>query len=111
MQTEKADETYEWPEEIWAGAMDEFEPVGNYVCSEFATVSRWEGDKERDRAFHRYIDGDIHESAERYFRHQLEAERDRAARLDTALRAKDSAMQELFRRLDAAGVDTSDLIP
>lgn len=36
---------------------------------------------------------------------------EKCARLSRALRAKDEAMGELFRRLDAAGVDCSDLIP
>lgn len=109
MQTD-AEET-KWPREIWAAKMGEFEPTGIYVCSEFATVARWEGDKERDREFQRYVDGDIHDSLEKYYKAQLEAERDRATRLDAALRLKEAAMEELFRRLDAAGVDTSDLIP
>lgn len=99
-----------WPREIWAAEMDEFEPSGTYVCSEFATVPRWEGDKERDRTFQRYVDGDIYDSLERYYKAQLQSERDRAARLEAAWRSKDAAMEVLFDRLDEHGIDTSDLI-
>ncbi len=36
------------------------------MFSEFATVPRWEGD--RDREFHRYIDADIFDSADKYWK-------------------------------------------
>lgn len=101
----------EWPREIWMAERDEHDQgVVSAVLSEHATVARWEGDKERDRDFHRYVDADIHESQERYFKSQLEAERDARIKLDTALREKDDAMGELFNRLNQAGVDYSDLL-
>lgn len=57
----------EWPREIWMAERDEHDQgVVRAVLSEHATVARWEGDTERDREFHHYIDADIHESAERY---------------------------------------------
>ncbi|MBU0643673.1 MAG: hypothetical protein KJ731_21165 [Alphaproteobacteria bacterium] len=57
----------QWPREIWAAAKDEHEHFGVHVFSEHATIPRWEGDKERDREFHRYVDADILDSAEKYF--------------------------------------------
>ncbi len=45
--------------------------TGMVVLSQFATVPRWEGDDERDCEFHRYVDADIHESAERYYKDQI----------------------------------------
>ena len=110
MPTNDTDEL-KWPREIWAAERDEFDPTGIYVLSEHATIARFAGDHERDREFHRYVDADILESTERYYKAQLESERDRAARLDEALRGKDAAMQVLFRRLEEHGIDTSDLIP
>lgn len=101
----------EWPREIWMAERQEHDQgVVSAVLSEFATVARFEGDKERDRDFHRYVDADIYESAEKYYESQLAAERTACRRLDDALRKKDLAMAELFRRLDAAGVDYSDLV-
>lgn len=41
---------------------------------------------------------------------EIEGEREARNRLDNALRAKDAAMGELFKRLSAAGVDYSDLL-
>jgi len=74
-------EPTEWPREIWMAERDEHDQgVVSAVLSEHATVSRWEGDKERDREFHRYVDADIHESAERYHatkRRELTAEIER----------------------------------
>lgn len=104
-------ETIEWPREIWMAERDEHDQgVVHAVLSEWATVARWEGDKERDREFHHYIDADIHESAERYFKAQIASEREARQKTEAALRQKDAAMSELFRRLDQAGVDYSDLI-
>lgn len=66
----------EWPREIWMGEREEHDQgVVTAALSEHATVARWEGDKERDREFHRYIDADIHDSAERYYREIIEAQR------------------------------------
>lgn len=104
-------EDLKWPREIWAAERGEFDPTGTYVLSEHATIARFEGDQERDREFHHYVDADILQSTERHYRAQLESERDRAARLDAALRNKDAAMQVLFSRLKENGIDTSDLIP
>lgn len=102
----------QWPEEIWLAELDEHHNgTGMVVLSEFATVARWEGDDERDCAFQRYVDADTYESADKYWRNQIEAERERAAKLDEALRGKDAAMQNLFELLDQNGVDYSHLIP
>lgn len=63
-----------WPREIWmAEREDHDQGVVSAVLSEHATVARFEGDKERDREFHRYVDGDIYDSAEKYHRARLEA--------------------------------------
>jgi len=37
------------------------------------TVPRWEGDTERDRDWHRFIDADIHDSADKHWRARIEA--------------------------------------
>jgi hypothetical protein len=59
----------EWPREIWMAERDEHDQgVVSAVLSEHATVARFEGDVERDREFHRYIDADIYDSAERYWK-------------------------------------------
>lgn len=69
-------EPTEWPREIWMAERDEHDQgVVNAVLSEHATIARWEGDTERDREFHRYVDSDIHESTERYYRQIIEAQR------------------------------------
>jgi anti-sigma factor RsiW len=100
----------DWPREIWAAELGEFEPVGDYVCSEHATVARYEGDKERGRIFHRYVDGDIHDSQERYFKAMLESEREARAKLNAAFVKKDQAMTTLFRLLEEHDVDYSHLV-
>lgn len=71
---EHPDDQIEWPREIWMGEREEHDQgVVTAVLSEWATVARWEGDKERDREFHRYVDADIHESAERYYKARIAA--------------------------------------
>ena len=66
----------EWPRELWMAEREEHDQgVVTAVLSEHATVARFPGDIERDREFHRYVDGDIHESLERYYKNQLEAAR------------------------------------
>lgn len=71
---EHHDDQIEWPREIWMGEREEHDQgVVTAVLSEHATVARWEGDKERDREFHRYVDADIHESAERYYKARIAA--------------------------------------
>lgn len=66
----------EWPREIWMAEREEHDQgVVSAVLSEHATIARWEGDTERDREFHRYIDADIYESAEKCWKHRAEAMR------------------------------------
>ena len=104
-------EAVEWPREIWmAEREDHDQGVVSAVLSEYATVARWEGDKERDRDFHKYVDGDIHDTAERYYQSIIEAERNSVANLNRCLCEKDAAMTTLFRLLDEHGVDYSHLI-
>ncbi|PTW38816.1 hypothetical protein [Rhodovulum kholense] len=74
----------QWPREIWAAQPDPDDADGRHVFSEHATVPRWEGD--RDCAFHRYVDGDITGSQERYFREMLSAARARAEAAEGFLR-------------------------
>ena len=65
-------ELSEWPDEVWLAEIGEHHNgTGMVVLSEFATVPRWEGDDERDCDFQRYVDGDIHDSAERYYKDQI----------------------------------------
>ena len=99
-----------WPREIWMAERDEHDQgVVSAVLSEHATVARWEGDKERDREFHHYIDADIFESAERYFKVQIEALQARVAELED--KAKSDAMDyladtgQLLDRLETARRD------
>lgn len=78
--TDSAD--IDWPREIWmAEREDHDQGVVQAVLSEHATVPRWEGDKERDKPFHRYVDADIHESTERYYEAKLGEMRARIAAL------------------------------
>jgi hypothetical protein len=70
--SDDAPEISKWPEEIWMAELDEHHNgTGMIVLSEFATVPRWEGDDERDCNFQRYVDADIHESAERYYKGEI----------------------------------------
>lgn len=70
--SDDAPEISRWPEEVWMAELDEHHNgTGMVVLSEFATVPRWEGDDERDCEFQRYVDADIHESAERYYQDQI----------------------------------------
>ncbi len=62
-----------WPREIWMQDLDEHHNgLAFAVLSEHATIPRWEGDVNRECAFHRYVDADIHDSADRYYRHRIE---------------------------------------
>lgn len=100
-----------WPREIWMAEREEHDQgVVTAVLSEHATIARWDGDKERDRDFYRYVDGDIHDTAERYYKATLEAERNAVANLNRCLREKDAAMSTLFRLLDEHSIDYSHLI-
>ena len=101
----------QWPREIWmAEREDHDQGVCTAVLSEHATVARFEGDTERDRDFHRYVDGDIHDSAERYYNRQIASEREAREKCVRALREKDAAMSELFRLLEAHDIDYSHLV-
>ena len=83
----------EWQREIWMKERDDYDQgVVSAVLSEHATVARWDGDKERDREFHRYIDADTYESAERYHkakRGELTAEIERLRNALEALNGPD----------------------
>jgi hypothetical protein len=84
----------EWPREIWmAEREDHDQGVVNAVLSEHATIARWEGDTERDREFHHYIDADIHKSAERYYEAKIEEMR---------ARIKADRIEELEAQVEAA---------
>jgi len=64
----------EWPREIWMAEREEHDQgVVNAVLSEGATIARYAGDLDRDREFHRYVDSDVYDSAEKYYRHQMAA--------------------------------------
>lgn len=86
-----------WPRQIWAAEKGEQDPTGWHVFSEHATVARYEGDKEFEREFHRYVDGDIFDSQTRYFQHQLAILRGQGspivALLPFALREAERAMK------------------
>jgi hypothetical protein len=83
-----APEDAKWPREIFAAEIkhDEHEVTGIYVTSEFATVARYEGDAEREREFQRYVDGDIYDSAEKYWKNRADIAEARIAELESALR-------------------------
>lgn len=62
------DDEIKWPREIWMAEREEHDQgVVSAVLSEHATVARFPGDRDREREFHRYIDADIYESAEKYW--------------------------------------------
>lgn len=58
-----------WPREIWAAEREAFDVTGMHVFSQEATVPR----PELDRAthFHRYVDADVLEAIEKYYRVML----------------------------------------
>ena len=95
---EHPDDQIEWPREIWMGEREDHDQgVVTAVLSEHATVARWEGDKEREREFHRYVDADIHESAEQYYKARIdaaEAERDEADRRAGAAERKMESLKD-----------------
>ena len=82
----------EWPDEIWAAAHGEFEPRGEYVTSEFATVPRWEGDAED---FERYVHGNIFDSQERYFKSLREQDQEKIQSLEAAIAERDRLLDNL----------------
>ena len=70
----------DWPREIWmAEREDHDQGIVTAVLSEHATVARFPGDGEREREFHRYVDADIFESAEKYYKGEIEKLRDALA--------------------------------
>jgi hypothetical protein len=80
----------EWPREIWmAECEDHGQGVVSAVLSVHATVARWEGDKEREREFHRYVDEDIFETTERYWK-------ERAEKAEAALAEKEALLDRLW---------------
>lgn len=89
--------TYPFPDEIFAAAIGEFEHSGIYVCSEFATAPRWDGDKERDRDWQRYIDADVYDSLKRYTDHMI-------GQKDAELQRLRVALQEIEDGLPAGTV-------
>ncbi|MBU3262103.1 hypothetical protein KPG71_18940 [Roseovarius sp. PS-C2] len=90
----------EWPREIWLAALDQHHNgQAHAVLSEHATVPRWEGDKERDREFHKYVDADIYDSAEKYQAERLRIALERAEKAENELAlvtAQLEAAQEAF---------------
>ncbi|MCA9368570.1 hypothetical protein KC887_10100, partial [Candidatus Kaiserbacteria bacterium] len=63
------------------------------VLSEHATVARFEGDTERTREFHRYVDADIYETAERYWRARVAAAYEAAAQeVDCGCKCRDAVL-------------------
>ncbi|WP_422028083.1 hypothetical protein [Roseovarius sp.] len=110
----------EWPREIWMAERDEHDQgVVSAVLSEHATVVRWEGDKQRDREFHRYVDEDIYDSHAKYMSvklaekdaaiEALQAERDRLREACNQARlafAGFVSVESAINKLDALGDDT-----
>ncbi|MGQ3486078.1 hypothetical protein [Roseovarius pacificus] len=90
----------EWPREIWLAELDQHHNgQAHAALSEHATVPRWEGDEERDREFHMYVDADIHDSAERYQTERLRIALERAEKAENELAlvtAQLEAAQEAF---------------
>lgn len=95
----------EWPREIWmAEREDHDQGVVSAVLSEQATVARFAGDVERDRDFHRYVDGDIYDSADRY--HETMTANLRAANMSltaTVARLSDERAELALRLLAQEG--------
>jgi len=92
-------EAVEWPREIWAEERGEHDYDARHVFSERSTVPRWEGDRDKD--FHRYIDADILESAEKYYAAQLFTLRaSLATAQEQAQTARDDALREAIALCD-----------
>lgn len=65
-----------WPRAIWAAELSKHaNGQGDFVTSVHATLPRFEGDDKRNRAFHSYVDADILETSEKYWkeRHATQA--------------------------------------
>jgi hypothetical protein len=106
---EDTEREIEWPREIWLEELDEHHNGRGYVVlSQAATIMRHEGDLSRDCEFQRYVDGDIHESAEKYWQSRIEAltaERDAAylAGVKAGLEAAGDAQHFASRALRQLG--------
>ena len=89
----------EWPREIWMAERDDHDQgIVSAVLSEHATVARFEGDTERAREFHRYVDADIYETAERYWHARVTAAYEAAAQeVDCGCKCRDDATDENAR--------------
>ena len=86
-----------WPDEIWMAELDDHHNgTGMVVLSEFATVPRWEGDDERDCEFQRYVDGDIHDSQERYFKSLRETDQATIKDLEAGIAERDHLFNNLM---------------
>jgi hypothetical protein len=96
------DDTPDWPREIWM-AEREAHHQGVVTATVFDPDAAFDVPDTIDPAwaFHRYVDGDIHDSMERYYQHQLEAERADRTRLARALAEAASTITDLYRRLAA----------
>lgn len=90
-------EQAQWPREIFAAEIkhEEHEHSGTYVLSEHATGPRWEGDAERDREWHEYVDKDIHDSAVKYWKVRLRQQADTIDALHSKLNAAKSENAQL----------------
>lgn len=96
---------------------DEFS--GYHVFSVHATIARFDGDIDREREFHCYIDADIFDSEQRYHEHQrtaLAAERDAAVLRAEQAEARERALlstseeaRQFLRQRDALKADARDL--
>lgn len=104
----------EWPREIWMAERDEHDQgVVRAVLWEHATVARWEGDSERDREFHHYIDADIYDSAQRYHDAKLAeitAERDTLAKQAEEIQTLTGQLAEARDLLEEVDMAISSLI-
>ena len=86
----------QWPEEVWLRELDEFHNGwGSVVLSEFGTTPRFEGCPETDREFQRYVDGDIYDSAARYWTDRDAQRLARIAELESVVRACREALEAL----------------
>lgn len=97
-----ADKTHiEWPREIWMAERERYDQgVVSAVLSEWATVARWEGDKEREREFHRYVDEDIFETTVRYWKERAEKAEAALAKANTDKRS--DLVRAYLTRMDDA---------
>ena len=85
-----------FPREVWVGRPNDMDR-GDVPCvlSKFATLPRWEGDMARDRDFQRYVDGDICDSAEKYYKGQIAALRAEVERLGAIIASLEARVSGL----------------